>query len=128
MNQDETMLTMGIDEMTQAVSGHVFGVTEHGVRATSVTTDSRQVRPGSVFVAIAGERVDGHDFVAKAATEGAVAAVVEHVVPDTAIAQIVVDNSVQALWLFLQILMVLDVFKKVKPEFIEPQIHDGNAR
>ncbi len=97
MNQDETMLTMGIDEMAQAVSGHVFGETASGIEATSVTTDSRQVRPGSVFVAIAGERVDGHDFVAQAADRGAVAAVVEHVVPDTAIAQIVVDNSVQAL-------------------------------
>ena len=31
-----------------------------------VTTDSREVRPGCIFVAFPGERFDGHDFAAKA--------------------------------------------------------------
>lgn len=39
--------------------------------------DSREVGPGEVFVAIAGERVDGHEFVASAVASGAVAAIVE---------------------------------------------------
>ncbi|HRT56542.1 MAG TPA: UDP-N-acetylmuramoyl-tripeptide--D-alanyl-D-alanine ligase [Candidatus Paceibacterota bacterium] len=41
-----------------------------------VCTDSRQVRAGDVFFALAGERFDGHEFVAEAAARGAVAVVV----------------------------------------------------
>ena len=41
-----------------------------------VTSDSRQVSAQSLFVAIAGERFDGHDFVAQAAKAGARGAVV----------------------------------------------------
>lgn len=41
-----------------------------------VTTDSRHVRPGDLFWALAGERFDGHEFVAQAFAAGAAAAVV----------------------------------------------------
>ncbi len=41
-----------------------------------VNTDSRAVHPGQLFVAIRGERFDGHEFVAKAFERGAVAALV----------------------------------------------------
>lgn len=43
----------------------------------SVTEDSRQVKPGSVFVAIKGEHYDGHQFVRLAQKQGAVGVVVE---------------------------------------------------
>ena len=46
-----------------------------------VSTDSRQVKKGDVFFAIAGEKFDGHDFVGKAFEAGAAAAVVEKDVP-----------------------------------------------
>jgi UDP-N-acetylmuramoyl-L-alanyl-D-glutamate--2,6-diaminopimelate ligase len=55
--------------------------------------DSRRVGPGSLFVAIVGERYDGHDFLADAASAGAAAAVVEHGSPDTRLAQVVVAAS-----------------------------------
>ncbi len=42
---------------------------------SSVTEDSRRVRPGAVFVATPGVHVDGHDFAAQAAAAGAVAIV-----------------------------------------------------
>ncbi|MBV8153926.1 MAG: UDP-N-acetylmuramoyl-L-alanyl-D-glutamate--2,6-diaminopimelate ligase [Candidatus Eremiobacteraeota bacterium] len=44
---------------------------------TSVDIDSRAVRPGALFVALRGERADGHGFVAKAVANGAIAVVVE---------------------------------------------------
>jgi len=44
---------------------------------TAVCTDTRQLEPGALFVALRGERFDGHDFVAHALQQGAVAAVVE---------------------------------------------------
>ncbi|MDT3777519.1 UDP-N-acetylmuramoyl-L-alanyl-D-glutamate--2,6-diaminopimelate ligase [Nitrospira sp. MA-1] len=43
----------------------------------SITEDSRQVKPGSVFVAIKGEHYDGHQFVRQAQQQGAVGVVVE---------------------------------------------------
>ena len=36
-----------------------------------VTTDSREVKPGCIFVAFPGERFDGHDFAARALEQGA---------------------------------------------------------
>ena len=43
-----------------------------------VTTDSREVRPGCIFVAFPGEKFDGHDFAAKALENGAVYVVLNH--------------------------------------------------
>jgi UDP-N-acetylmuramyl pentapeptide synthase len=44
------------------------------VAVTNVVTDSRDAVPGSLFVALPGEKVDGHDYVAAAFERGAVAA------------------------------------------------------
>ncbi len=41
-----------------------------------VSTDSRAVVPGNLFVALCGDRFDGHEFAARAVAQGAVAAVV----------------------------------------------------
>lgn len=45
---------------------------------TGVTVDSRRVQQGDLYVALPGERVDGHDFVAAAAAAGASGALVTH--------------------------------------------------
>ena len=47
-----------------------------------VTTDSREVCPGCIFVAFPGERFDGHDFAAKALEEGAAYVVLNHPVEE----------------------------------------------
>lgn len=44
---------------------------------STVVMDSREAKPGSLFVAYKGEKVDGHDFVAAAFAQGATAALVE---------------------------------------------------
>ena len=44
----------------------------------SICTDSRQITPGCLFVAIQGENFDGHDFVRGAIQQGAVCALVHH--------------------------------------------------
>lgn len=102
VNDQATMMPMGLGEIAEAVRGRLVpapqGPGAAGATATSAVSDSRQVREGSVFVAIAGERVDGHDFVAGAARDGAVAAIVDHRV-DAPLAQIVVDDTVAALGL-----------------------------
>jgi UDP-N-acetylmuramoyl-L-alanyl-D-glutamate--2,6-diaminopimelate ligase len=43
-----------------------------------ITQDSRQVKPGSVFVAIKGNSSDGHSFLSTAVAKGAIALIVEN--------------------------------------------------
>ena len=67
------MIERPLSEIAAAVRGTLRGP---DAVVSAVGIDSRAVGPGSLFVAIAGERVDGHDFVADAFERGAVAAVV----------------------------------------------------
>ncbi|HJR09778.1 MAG TPA: UDP-N-acetylmuramoyl-tripeptide--D-alanyl-D-alanine ligase [Rhodanobacteraceae bacterium] len=61
-----------------------------------VSTDSRTIQPGELFVALVGEQHDGHDHVADAAARGAAGAVVSRRV-DSGIPQIVVADTLHAL-------------------------------
>lgn len=64
-----------LQEMSVAIGGRVYG--EIGSpRVTSVSTDTRSLRPEALFIAIQGESFDGHDFVEDALARGATAAVV----------------------------------------------------
>jgi UDP-N-acetylmuramoyl-L-alanyl-D-glutamate--2,6-diaminopimelate ligase len=58
-----------------------------------VTTDSRQVRPGSLFVAYAGSATDSHQFLPAVASSGATAAIVEHPVEGVTLPLIVVKDG-----------------------------------
>ena len=62
---------------------------------TGTQIDSRLVRQGDLFVAIPGERVDGHDFVEKARLVGAAAALVSHLVDDP-LPQLLVKDTILA--------------------------------
>jgi len=48
--------------------------------ASSVSIDSRNIKPGDLFIALVGENHDGHDYVEQALQKGAVAAVVSKAV------------------------------------------------
>ena len=54
---------------------------EDRVRYRGVSTDSRDITAGQLYVALVGERFDGHDFVADALSKGAVGAVVSRPSP-----------------------------------------------
>lgn len=62
---------------------------------TGVQIDSRRVKPGDLFIAIKGEKVDGHDFIDMAAGLGASAALVERPVR-ASIPTILVPDTVRA--------------------------------
>ncbi|MEW6037573.1 MAG: UDP-N-acetylmuramoyl-tripeptide--D-alanyl-D-alanine ligase [Pseudomonadota bacterium] len=61
-----------------------------------VSTDTRAIRPGSLFFALRGDRFDAHDFVLDAVDQGVAALVVERRI-DTTLPQIVVPDSRRAL-------------------------------
>jgi UDP-N-acetylmuramoyl-tripeptide--D-alanyl-D-alanine ligase len=91
------MVPMSVEEIARAVDGRLVAGADPAAQATSAVSDSRVAGPGSVFVAIRGERVDGHDYVASVAFQGAVAAIVDHAVESTVLAQIVVGDTIDAL-------------------------------
>jgi UDP-N-acetylmuramoyl-tripeptide--D-alanyl-D-alanine ligase len=65
-------------------------------RFVGVVTDSRAVRDGVLFVALAGERFDAHDFAAEAAAGGAAALVVSRPV-EAPVPRLLVPDTLQAL-------------------------------
>jgi len=68
------------------------------IRYAGVSTDSRSVRPGDLYVALTGHRFDGHDFVADALAKGARGAVVSRPVEGDAITALYpVDDTLVAL-------------------------------
>jgi UDP-N-acetylmuramoyl-L-alanyl-D-glutamate--2,6-diaminopimelate ligase len=84
---------VGAREGGRAIGAAALG----GIEVRGVTDDTRRLRPGAVFVAIAGEHVDGHDLLGEAAVGRASAAVVERAVPDSLLPQIVVSSTRAAL-------------------------------
>jgi UDP-N-acetylmuramoyl-tripeptide--D-alanyl-D-alanine ligase len=55
----------------------VHGTTAHAhISVTGLSTDTRTLQPGDIYVALKGERFDGHDFVRQAQAKGASAVVV----------------------------------------------------
>jgi len=70
------MIELAIEDVTAAVCGRCVGSAD-GRRITRVVIDSREVRPGDLFVAIRGARLDGHKFVDQAAARGAAACLVD---------------------------------------------------
>lgn len=67
---------MSFGELTRALPG-ARAAGDFSVRVAGVAYDSRRVRPGDVFVAVAGFEADGHDFAEAALAAGAAALVVE---------------------------------------------------
>lgn len=64
---------------------------------SSVSTDSRAIEPGQLFIALTGPRFDGHAYLQEVAAKGAVAALVERPVDDVSLPQLIVADSRAAL-------------------------------
>lgn len=71
--------------------------TQKGWNASGISIDTRTLQPGDLYVAIKGESLDGHDFVADALKKGAVAAVVEQGKLPTDDLSLVVPDTLKAL-------------------------------
>lgn len=80
-------------EIVKAVEGS-YGYPSTEI-ISSVSTDTRKITKGCVFIALRGDKFDGHDFVKQAIELGAVAAITEK--PVEGVKCIIVDNTKKAL-------------------------------
>jgi len=99
---DEGKPIFSIDQVIKAVGGVLIaGSASNNV--CGVSTDSRQVEKGNIFIALSGENYDGHDFVNKAMEKGAASiilskeALLDLEKVDKAISVIKVSDTLQAL-------------------------------
>lgn len=72
------MLPLSLSRIAELTGTRLCDAPDHGALVTApAVIDSRKVEPGSLFVALPGERVDGHDFAAAAVAAGAAAVLAE---------------------------------------------------
>jgi UDP-N-acetylmuramoyl-tripeptide--D-alanyl-D-alanine ligase len=89
-----------INEIELATGGRVAGPGAGEI--TAISTDSRTVAPGELFVALRGERFNGHEYIADVAAKGVSVVIAEeqwlkgHLIPDS-LTCIAVKNSLRAL-------------------------------
>lgn len=91
------MKNMTLGKIAEACGGVYHGAGEQkNCVVSSITTDSRQVKEGCLFVAICGEKVDGHRFIPSVYEKGALAVLSEKELEKPAGPYIQVKSSLEA--------------------------------
>ncbi|NUS73833.1 MAG: UDP-N-acetylmuramoyl-tripeptide--D-alanyl-D-alanine ligase [Corynebacteriales bacterium] len=88
------MIPLTVREIADAVGGHMSAVAPEAIVRAPAEFDSRAITAGGMFIALAGERVDGHDFAEAATRAGAVVTLASR---DVRAPAIIVDDVLQAL-------------------------------
>lgn len=92
------MRSMTLDAMAKACHGRLIGANEmQYLKASGIVIDSRLVQEDYVFVAIRGERADGHAFIDQVFANGALAVVTEQQLEAPKGPYILVESTKQAL-------------------------------
>ena len=92
------MKNMTLAHITEVCGGIYFGPEEKKTaEVTDIVTDSRKAGEGSLFVAIPGERVDGHKFIPNVASQGALAVISEQKLETPPCPYILVKDSMEAI-------------------------------
>jgi len=86
-------MTRTLAAVTREVRGRLVGADQ---AFGTVTTDSRALTPGALFVAISGDRFDGNDFIGDALAKGAAGALVSRLAATVPLAQIEVRDTRRA--------------------------------
>ena len=79
-----------LSEVANALGARVVGA---DVAFAAVSTDSRKIEAGQLFVALVGPNFDGHNYLADVAAKGAVAALVQREVPGAELPQLLVADT-----------------------------------
>ena len=87
------MSALNLSDLAAMVDGRLIGVDRP---FDGVSTDTRNLRAGELFVALQGPNFDGHDYLQAADEQGAAGALVEHV-GDTTLSMVEVADSLRGL-------------------------------
>ncbi|CAZ97230.1 Mur ligase family protein [Zobellia galactanivorans] len=90
------MITIPLFEASVAVGGRSNPQISPMDYTYHIPQRSQEAKEGTLFIALCGNRVDGHDFVHEAEQKGAIAAVVEKEISNVKIPQIIVPSTVEA--------------------------------
>lgn len=85
---------MTLTQVANWVGGRLISTTDSAI--SSISTDTRTIAPGALFIALQGPNFDGHDYVAQAKAAQAVGIMVEHKLA-TSLPQIIVPDTLFAL-------------------------------
>lgn len=91
------MRSLPLGDIARAIGAQLPGGCDPAQQITEISSDTRTIVPGSLFVAIEGERFDGHAYVQAAFDKGAAAAVVARPVERAGGPQLVCQNTKNAL-------------------------------
>ncbi|HID06001.1 MAG TPA: UDP-N-acetylmuramoyl-tripeptide--D-alanyl-D-alanine ligase [Armatimonadetes bacterium] len=94
------MRSITIEQVARWTNGTIMRVASRAKELNGVATDSRAVEPGMIFIALRGERFDGHEFVRDAIERGASAVIVHQLdaVPrDAQVSVVTVNDTLRAL-------------------------------
>lgn len=91
------MRGISVKQAAEIVNGKLYGTQGLDSEILGVTIDSRKVENGYMFAALKGERVDGHDYIAKAFELGAVCCIAEKLPEDISGTVIIVPDAAAAL-------------------------------
>lgn len=89
-------LDLSLKMVAEAVNGNIINFTGDEIYITGVSTDSRKIKKGDVFIALCGLNMDGHDYAENAIKSGAAIAMVSREI-EGSIPQIVVKDTSIAL-------------------------------
>jgi len=87
------MRPIALSDVARWTEGRLIG---NDTTVAAISTDTRAIAPGALFVALRGERFDAHDFVAQAEAAGAAAVMVSRPV-ETSLPQVHVADTEEAL-------------------------------
>jgi len=91
------VIPLALSEIARITQGAAAPGGDGAVVTGPVVIDSREVVPGALFVALRGERADGHDFAAAAVEAGAAGVLAQRALDPPVLPAVVVDDTVAAL-------------------------------
>ena len=97
--REKWMFKWNIEQLQAATDGDLVGPLADAVYFDSISTDTRTLKPGALYIAIKGQNFDGHDFVEQAVKQGAAAVLVSSDV-DTIVPGVMVEDTRIALGQF----------------------------
>lgn len=85
-----------LERVARIVGGRICG-NKLNCSLSSVSTDSRNLEQGALFIPLKGERFDGHDYISQAVKNGAAACISEEFIEGLSVPVVCVEDSLKAL-------------------------------